>query len=191
MKKAGGIIAIIAGIFGIFAALATLTIGGLGAAFEAKNATTVVYLGWGGVGFSFLTIVLGAICISATSKLPGILLIMCAIAGAILGGTLVALFMVLALVGGVLALFGKNPQGVMPQHLAIYPGQPHSLPLYPVGQHPNQQYGYSENRMPPYYGGPQQPPQPMGHPHQQQHGPQHYGVPQQQPPRRNGNPSTP
>lgn len=108
MKKAGGIIALIAGVFGVIAAFVTLMIGGVGSAVEAKNAQTVVMLGWGGVAFSFLTIVLGAVCMNAASRWPGILLIMCAIVGAILGGTIVAIFMVLALVGGVLALFGRR-----------------------------------------------------------------------------------
>lgn len=109
MRKAGGIIALIAGIFGVIAAFVTLMIGGMGSAFEAKDAHVVVNLGWGGVAFSFLTIVLGAICMNAASRWPGVLLIICAIAGAILGGTLVAIFMALALVGGLLALVGKRP----------------------------------------------------------------------------------
>jgi hypothetical protein len=108
MKKAGGIIALIAGIFGVIAAFVTLSVGGLGSAFEAKDSSTVIMLGWGGVVFSFLTIVLGAVCMGANSKLPGILLIISALAGVILGGTLVAIFMALALIGGVLALFGKK-----------------------------------------------------------------------------------
>ena len=111
MKKAGGIIALIAGIFGIFAAGATLLVGGLGSAFEAGGASTILGLGWGGVVFSFIVIILGAISITAKSKVPGILLIISSIAGAILGGTLVAVFMVLSVVGGILATIGakKNP----------------------------------------------------------------------------------
>jgi len=108
MRKAGGIIGLIAGIFGVLAAGATLFMGGLAGAFEAEGAETVVGLGWGGVLFSFLTIVLGAVCIGAKGKLPGVLLIVSAILGAILGGTLVAIFMVLALIGGILALFGTK-----------------------------------------------------------------------------------
>ena len=112
MKKAGGIIAIIAGVFGIFAAGATLFIGGLGGAFEAEGSTTVVGLGWGGVVFSFLAIVFGAICMGAKSKTPGILLTLISIFGAVLGGTLVAVFMVLAFIGGILATIGtkKTPE---------------------------------------------------------------------------------
>lgn len=112
MKKAGGIIALIAGIFAVIAAFATLMLGGVGSAVNAKNAQTVVMLGWGGVLFSFLTIVLGAICMNASSRVPGALLIVCALAGAVLGGTFVAIFMALALIGGILALFGGRSTAV-------------------------------------------------------------------------------
>jgi len=64
MGKAGGIIGIIAGVFGIIAAVVTLFVGGIGAAFEAEGATTVVGLGWGGVLFSFLVIIFGAVAIA-------------------------------------------------------------------------------------------------------------------------------
>lgn len=48
MRKAGGIIALVAGIFGTLAAIATLFFGGLGAAVEAEGAATVIGLGWVG-----------------------------------------------------------------------------------------------------------------------------------------------
>lgn len=108
MKKAGGIIALIAGIFGVIAAIVTMFIGGVGAAFGGEGAETVIGLGWGGILFSFLVIIFGAVSIGAKGKVPGILLLVSAIAGAILGGTLVAIFMVLALVGGILAIIGKK-----------------------------------------------------------------------------------
>lgn len=107
MNKAGGIIAIIAGIFGIFAAGFTLLFGGLASAFNAHGSGTVVALGWGGVGFSFLTIVFGALALSGI-RWAGIGIIICAIAGAILGGTLVAVFMVLSLIGGILVLIDSK-----------------------------------------------------------------------------------
>ncbi len=110
MKKAGGIIALIAGIFAVLAALVTLFIGGVATAVEADQADVAVGLGWGGIVFSFFTIALGAVAIGSTSRWPGILLIVCAIAGAILGGTLVAVFMCLALIGGLIAALGKSPQ---------------------------------------------------------------------------------
>lgn len=111
MRKAGGIVALIAGIFGVLAAGVTLFMGGLAGALEAEGANTVVGLGWGGVLFSFLTIVFAAICMGSESKWPGVILIITAILGAVLGGTLVAIFMALSLLGGVLALFGgKKPK---------------------------------------------------------------------------------
>lgn len=105
MYKAGGIIGIIAGVLGVGAALVTLLFGGVGAAFNADGAQTVVGLGWGGVVFSFLAIVFGAV-VFAKPKGAGIGLVIVSILGAILGGTLVAVFMVLALIGGVLAIIG-------------------------------------------------------------------------------------
>ncbi len=107
MQKAGGIIALIAGIFGVLAAIVTLMIGGIGAGIEAEGASTVIGLGWGGVGFSFLIIILGAIAMGTRSKIPGILLMFCAVGGAVLGGALVAVWMVLALIGGLLATVGR------------------------------------------------------------------------------------
>lgn len=108
MQKAGGIIALIAGILALFAAGATLIFGGLGSAFEAEGADTVVSLGWGGVLFSFTTIILGAVSIWAKGRTAGILLIISAVLGAILGGTLVAIFMIPALIGGILTTIGAG-----------------------------------------------------------------------------------
>ncbi|MBT9174327.1 MAG: hypothetical protein DDT21_02741 [Syntrophomonadaceae bacterium] len=108
MQKAGGIVALIAGVFGTIAAFVTLVLGGVAGAVGAEGAGTVVALGWGGVAFAFLTIVFGAIAMGATSKIPGTILIICAILGAILGGTLVAIFMALAFVGGILAVVGRR-----------------------------------------------------------------------------------
>lgn len=109
MRKAGGIIALVAGIFGILAAGFTLLIGGAGSAFKANNAQLVVGLGWGGVLFSFIVIVLAAVAMNSNSRTPGMLLVIASIGGAILGGTFVAIFMLLAFVGGVLASLGGAP----------------------------------------------------------------------------------
>jgi hypothetical protein len=110
MKKAGGIISLVAGIFGVIAAVFTLFVGGVGGALEAEGAGTVVGPGWGGIAFSFLTIVLGAVAMAARSVVPGVLLMVCAVAGAVLGGTIVAIAMVLALVGGILATVGAKSE---------------------------------------------------------------------------------
>ncbi|SCC93604.1 membrane hypothetical protein [Thiomonas sp. X19] len=110
MKKAGGILGIIGGVFGVFAALVTLFIGGVGGAFQASGAGTIIGLGWGGLAFSFLSIIFGAVSLGARSRTVGVLLTLSALGGAILGGTMVAICMVLALVGGVLATLGTKPE---------------------------------------------------------------------------------
>ena len=74
MKKAGGITAIIAGIIALFAAGFTLFFGGLGSVFGPEGADTVIGLGWGSMLFSFITIILGAVSISAKGRVAGILL---------------------------------------------------------------------------------------------------------------------
>lgn len=109
MIKAGGILGIIGGIFGILAALATLFIGGIGSAFQANGASTVVGLGWGGVAFSMFSIVCGAIAF-AKPKGAGIALVVTAVTGMIGGGTLVAICMVLSLFGGILSIIGAKKQ---------------------------------------------------------------------------------
>lgn len=108
MKKAAGIISIIGGIFGIFAAIFTLMIGGIGSAFKANGYGTVVGLGFGGILFSFLSIILGAIVMNSEKKLIPTLLIINSILGIILGGTFVAFFMSLVLIAGILAYFDKS-----------------------------------------------------------------------------------
>ena len=112
MQKAGGIIALIAGIFGFIAAIITLLAGGLVAGIESISdsgnsaSTEIGTFGMLGIVFSFLTIVFGAIAIGAKSKISGYVLIVCAVVGAIAGGTLVAICMALALAGGVVATIG-------------------------------------------------------------------------------------
>jgi hypothetical protein len=114
LQKSGGIISLIAGVMGVLAAIVTLAIGGVGSAFNADGASTVAFLGWGGLVFSFATIILGAVAMSAKSKKVGVFLIACAVAGAVLGGTFVAVFMVLALVGGILAVIGSKQASTSP-----------------------------------------------------------------------------
>lgn len=54
MGKTGGILGLIGGIFAAFAAVFTLAVGGVGAAFEAKQAGAIVDFGWYGLASSFL-----------------------------------------------------------------------------------------------------------------------------------------
>ncbi|MDE0199884.1 MAG: hypothetical protein OXK78_16880 [Caldilineaceae bacterium] len=114
MRKGGGIVALIAGIFAVGAAFITLFVGGIGEAFGADEADVVTNLGWGGVICSFLTIVLGAIAIGTRTRIVGILLCLTAIGGAIGGGALVAIFMALALIGGLFVTIdgGRRKQAV-------------------------------------------------------------------------------
>lgn len=107
MAKAGGILGIIAGIFGILAALATIFLGGVGGALKADGAETVVGLGFGGVVFSIIVIITGAIAMDKP-KGGGISMIVSSIAGMILGGTIVGACLSLSLLGGILAMFGKK-----------------------------------------------------------------------------------
>ncbi len=108
MKKAGGIVALVAGIFGVFPAVITLLFGGLGSALEAEGADTLIGFGWGGLLFSFLTIVLGAVAVGVERKIVGVLIVVSSLAGAMLGGTFVAICMALALVGGILIIFAPK-----------------------------------------------------------------------------------
>jgi len=113
MIKTGGIIAIIAGLLGLLAAFVTLFLGGLGSAFSAKGAGDVVSFGWGGILFSLLVVIYGGIAISKPK--PGAIgLILSSILGMVLGGTLVAILMVLALVGGIMAAVGKSKDVPLP-----------------------------------------------------------------------------
>lgn len=108
MRKAGGIIALIAGILGFFAAIFTLFVGGVGSAFDAQDASVIVWLGWGGVFFSFAVIILGAVQIGTSNRTTSVLLILSSIAGIILGGTFVAICLALSLIGGILGMFEKS-----------------------------------------------------------------------------------
>jgi hypothetical protein len=105
MRIAGGVIALIAGIFGVIAAVATLFFGGVGAAFSAHGADAVLRFGWGGIAFSLLVIVYGACTLGSKGRWAPCLLIVSAISGWFLGGLLVGICMVLALIGGALSLF--------------------------------------------------------------------------------------
>ena len=106
MRKAGGIISLVASCVSVLMAFITLFVGGVGGAFDAEGAGTVTGLGWAGLFLSFILIVLSALVITSPSKRTAIAIIILAIVTAISGGTLVAIFMVLTLLGGILAFFG-------------------------------------------------------------------------------------
>lgn len=114
MIKSGGILGIIAGVFAIIASIVTLFVGGLGSAFHSNSGETVVGLGWGGILFSFLVIILSSIGLSKPKKC-GWLLIIASILGMIFGGTLVAIFMILSIVSGILMIIGGKKSQVNEQ----------------------------------------------------------------------------
>ncbi|MDE9537504.1 hypothetical protein KKI91_23300, partial [Xenorhabdus bovienii] len=68
------------GIFGIICAFVALLIGGMGAAFEADGANTVIGLGWGAVALSILGIV-GSVMVRSKAKVGGIMMTVAAIGG--------------------------------------------------------------------------------------------------------------
>jgi len=107
MVKAGGIIGIIAGVMGIIAAFITLFFGGVASFFGGSSAggETVVWLGWGGILFSFLVVIFAALSF-AKPKVSGIALILSSVGGIFLGGTIVAIFMGLSLISGILVAIG-------------------------------------------------------------------------------------
>jgi hypothetical protein len=127
VKRAGGIIAIVSGVPGLFVCLAA-------AAFlfsQVENTPAVQGVPKGEMGpfvllataasllllVSLAIVVLGAIAISARSRVPAVLLIVCALLEAVLlelvglalgGGLSISWLPVLTLGGGVLALIGTK-----------------------------------------------------------------------------------
>lgn len=108
MGKAGGIMSIIAGVLGMLAGVSTLFLGGIGGAFSASGADTIVSFGWFGIASSLLTIVFGGIAL-AKPRIGGAGSVIVAICGIVLGGTLVAICLALGLIGGVLSVLAVQP----------------------------------------------------------------------------------
>lgn len=108
MQKAGAIVALVAGNFGVFAAGFTLYTGQLGSVLGVEGADFYIVPGWAGLAFSLLTILFGAIAIVAKGPAPGILVIVCAVCGALVGGGLTTIPLVIAAVGGILVLKGRR-----------------------------------------------------------------------------------
>lgn len=110
MKKAGGVIALIAGLFGTIMAFVTLAFGGVGSALGGEGAETIIGLGWAGIFLTFAIIVFAVIAMFAKSKFPGIAIIILSLITVVAGGTLVAIFMVLSLIGGILVVVGATKE---------------------------------------------------------------------------------
>ncbi len=108
LKKTGGTLAVAAGVLGILATQLMFVLEGMDSTREPQDFATLVVFELGTVVLSFLTAASGAVSMSARSRMPGALLIIAAIIAAFLGGPLVALFMAVALAGGVMVLIGDN-----------------------------------------------------------------------------------
>lgn len=129
MIQAAAIIGIIASMLGLGAAAFTLLFGGAASAFGTSSASMVVGLGMGGVLFSFAALVASAL-VFARPRGAGYALIVIALAGAVLGGTLVAVCMVLVLIAGILAIVGARARPRLDRDGA--PLRPSARPARPI-----------------------------------------------------------
>jgi hypothetical protein len=107
MHKAGGIIGLIAGLLAVGAALFTLLMGGAGAALDAAGHDRIIAYGRWGVGAAFMVIAFSAVAIF-NAAVGGFGLLAFSIVGAVLGGSIVAIVLSLALLGGILAAAGSK-----------------------------------------------------------------------------------
>ena len=106
-RTAEFVLGLIGGIFGIICAFVALLIGGMGAAFEADGANTVIGLGWGAVALSILGIV-GSVMVRSKAKVGGIMMTVAAIGGFICISIIYLLPGVLLLIGGLMGIFRKD-----------------------------------------------------------------------------------
>jgi hypothetical protein len=103
VRRIGGIIAAIAGVIGMAAALLPLLVGNVAVVLTIDTAGHGAVTGYGVVVLSFLCTLLGIVAAGTSSRWPGISLICTTLLAVTLGGTLVAICMGFALLGGVLA----------------------------------------------------------------------------------------
>lgn len=106
-RTAEFVLGLIGGIFGIICAFIALLIGGMGAAFEAEGANTIIGLGWGAVGLSILGIV-GSVMVRGKAKVGGIMMTIAAIGGFICISIFFLLPGILLLIGGLMGIFRKD-----------------------------------------------------------------------------------
>lgn len=115
MNKAGGIIALIAGIFGFFAAIFTIFMGGAIDALGSSrhDSQSIFDFGLWGLFFSCAIIILGAIAIGVRSRKIGVSIVVLSLFGIVLGGTPVAICLMLSSVGGILCIVGGKKNDVV------------------------------------------------------------------------------
>ncbi|KFM95117.1 DUF4064 domain-containing protein [Bacillus clarus] len=105
------VLGLIGGIFGILGAILALMIGGLGAAFEADGANSIIGLGWAAVALSILGIV-GSVMVKSKAKAGGIMMTIAAIGGFICIFVFYLLPGILLLIGGLMGIFRKDKASV-------------------------------------------------------------------------------
>jgi len=112
MKKAGGVVAVLAGISGIIVTGDEIV--GLSQSEEFMGlsyATDVLLRGYIALALYVATAALGAVALKAKGRLAGIFLIFCAVAAALLFGIGMAIvFAAQAVIGALMVLFGKEPR---------------------------------------------------------------------------------
>ena len=106
-RTAEFVLGLLGGIFGFFASIFALAVGGVGSAFNASGASTIVGLGWSAMLFSIVGIV-GAALVKNKTKLGSWLMIVSAVAGLILISFFYILPFVLLLTGGLIGLLKKE-----------------------------------------------------------------------------------
>lgn len=101
------VLGLIGGIFGILFAFVALFIGGLGSAFEAEGASTIIGLGWVAVLLSIVGII-GSVAVRGKGIVGGILMLVAAVGGVICISAFYILPGILLLIGGFMGVFRKD-----------------------------------------------------------------------------------
>jgi hypothetical protein len=101
------VLGLIGGIFGFFGAIIALMFGGLGAAFAAEGASTVISAGWVAMLLSIVGIV-GASIVKGKPKTGGWFMIVSAVGGLIAISMAYVLPFVLLIIGGLMAVIKKD-----------------------------------------------------------------------------------
>lgn len=95
---------------GIVAGFFTLFVGGIGSAFEAKEADSILNLAWVGIAAAMLVVIGGGVSL-ARPRGGGMVAVFASVVGIVYGGSLVAICLVLGLIGGSLAVLARPKAG--------------------------------------------------------------------------------
>ena len=109
MRTGAIVLGILAGLAGLVSAVLALTIGGVGAAFDAKDAELIVTLGWSALGFSLLGL-FGAALSIAKPRFAALVMGVAGVAVAISISMFAVIATPLFLVAALLAFLGRRPK---------------------------------------------------------------------------------